>query len=216
MICRRCLLRSARSLIRPTPPTTTASTRAFTSTTHYQTESSPSTTIATSTSAAQLFTAPLNPKAITSPKPLSKSAAKASAVPKSECPEGTFMKGLQYLKHGKDIIAQAEEEYPSWLWGCLDSGKKDNEAEAAGGDLFSKSKKQRRVAAKRLRKLAETNPESLQPKIPLTEQSVDLPGGDGSLEGALDAQQSREELTKAMRQRRRSGIREANYLRGMR
>jgi large subunit ribosomal protein L54 len=47
----------------------------------------------------------------------------------------------------------------------------------------AKSKKQRRVAAKALRKQQMTNPEALAPKIPLHEQTIDLPAGDGSLQG---------------------------------
>lgn len=79
----------------------------------------------------------------------------------------------------------------------------------------AKSKKQRRLAAKKLRKQALLHPESLVPKVPLYEQSVDLPAGDGTVDGALQAQMAREELTKAMRAKRRSVIKEANFLRAM-
>lgn len=59
------------------------------------------------------------------------------------------------------------------------------------------------------------NPELLAPKIPLYEQTIDLPAGNGSLEGALRAAGARGELTKAMRDKRRAGIKEANFLRTM-
>lgn len=59
------------------------------------------------------------------------------------------------------------------------------------------------------------NPEMLQPKIPLYEQSIDLPAGDGTLQGAKEAEASREELTKAMRQNRRAKIKEGNFLKAM-
>lgn len=59
------------------------------------------------------------------------------------------------------------------------------------------------------------NPELLTPKIPLYEQTVDLPAGDGSLEGAVQAAGAREELTKAMRDKRRASIKEANFLKAM-
>ena len=82
--------------------------------------------------------------------------------------------------------------------------------------LFTaKSKKQRQRAAKALRKRALLNPESLAPKVPLYEQSVDLPGGDGSLEAAKEAGQARSGLTKAMRDKRRKMIKEDNFLRAM-
>jgi large subunit ribosomal protein L54 len=55
----------------------------------------------------------------------------------------------------------------------------------------------------------------LEPKIPITEQTIDLPVGDGSLETAVRAAQARGELTKAMRERRRAGIKEANFLKAM-
>ena len=81
--------------------------------------------------------------------------------------------------------------------------------------LTAKSKKQRQRAAKALRKRALLNPESLAPKVPLYEQSVDLPGGDGSLEAAKEAGQARSGLTKAMRDKRRKMIKEDNFLRAM-
>jgi large subunit ribosomal protein L54 len=79
----------------------------------------------------------------------------------------------------------------------------------------AKSKKQRQRTAKALRKRALLNPDSLVPKIPVYEQSVDLPGGDGSLEGAKQAGEARGGLTKAMRDKRRKGIKEDNFLRAM-
>lgn len=60
------------------------------------------------------------------------------------------------------------------------------------------------------------DPGLLAPKVPLYEQSVDLPGGDGTLQGAKEAGQARIELTKAMREKRRSKIKEDNFLREMR
>lgn len=60
------------------------------------------------------------------------------------------------------------------------------------------------------------NPESLIPKVPIYEQSIDLPAGDGTPEGARLAEAAREELTKAMRDKRRSKIKEGNFLKSMR
>jgi len=55
----------------------------------------------------------------------------------------------------------------------------------------------------------------MMPKVPLYEQTIDLPAGDGSAKGAVEASGAREELTKAMRNKRRAGIKEANFLKGM-
>jgi hypothetical protein len=81
--------------------------------------------------------------------------------------------------------------------------------------LTAKSKKQRRVAAKALRKQQLSNPEALAPKIPLHEQTIDLPAGDGSLEGAIEAMEARDALIKSMRKNRRAKIKEANFLKAM-
>jgi large subunit ribosomal protein L54 len=81
--------------------------------------------------------------------------------------------------------------------------------------ITAKSKKQRQKAAKALRKQAALNPEALAPKIPIYEQSVDLPAGDGTVEGAVEAGEARGELNKAMREKRRKSIKEDNFLRSM-
>lgn len=55
------------------------------------------------------------------------------------------------------------------------------------------------------------------PKVPLQQQTVDLPANEeGSVSGALEAVEKREELTKAMRAERRAKIKERNFLKGMR
>jgi large subunit ribosomal protein L54 len=59
------------------------------------------------------------------------------------------------------------------------------------------------------------NPELLVPKVPIYEQTVDLPAGDGSLAGAVEAANARDELTKAMRNKRKAIIKEANFLKAM-
>jgi large subunit ribosomal protein L54 len=71
------------------------------------------------------------------------------------------------------------------------------------------------VAAKRLRKEQLANPGMLAPKIPIYEQTIDLPAGDGTVEGAVQAREARGELTKAMRDKRRAGIKERNFLKAM-
>lgn len=94
-------------------------------------------------------------------------------------------------------------------------------ADANPSSLVAKSKKQRRAAMKRQRKLeerllAEGNSGLLDPKVPLQEQSVDLPSNEeGTLEGGLEAVERREEVRRAMRRARRTNIKEKNYLKGM-
>jgi large subunit ribosomal protein L54 len=84
----------------------------------------------------------------------------------------------------------------------------------------AKSKKQRRAAAKRKLKheqamLASGETEAYAPKIPLQRQTIDLPSNeDGTLTGALEAAEKREEVRKAMRGERRKNIKEANFLKG--
>ena len=53
------------------------------------------------------------------------------------------------------------------------------------------------------------------PKIPMYEQSVDLPAGDGTAKGNLGAGEARQELTASMRQQRRAKIKEGNFLKAM-
>jgi large subunit ribosomal protein L54 len=81
--------------------------------------------------------------------------------------------------------------------------------------IFIAKSKTKRLKAKKARKQALLNPESMVPKVPLHEQSIDLPAGDGTVEGALDAAKARHELTKAMRGKRRASIKEANFLKAM-
>ena len=141
-------------------------------------------------------------------------------TPKSSCPAGTPLKGLAYLKNSEPPLAKEDHEYPSWLWSLLSPSTTDVADTADEGDLFSKSKKQRRLASRAARKqaaLLEAHPElATGPKIPLEQQSIDLPAGDGSLEEAAEARVVRESLTEAMRKTRRSGIKEANFLKGIR
>ena len=86
----------------------------------------------------------------------------------------------------------------------------------AVGDAFAKSKKQRRLAAKAARAKggAAIDGEGAR-KVPLHEQSVDLPAGIGDEDGEKGTR-AREDLRASMRDARRKKIREGNFLRGMR
>ncbi|CAO3564133.1 unnamed protein product [Mortierella alpina] len=38
----------------------------------------------------------------------------------SSAPEGTVLKGINYMKDGKDPVALADDAYPEWLWDIND------------------------------------------------------------------------------------------------
>ncbi|KAK1064609.1 hypothetical protein LTR74_008611 [Friedmanniomyces endolithicus] len=220
MICQRCLKRLARRNV------ISSTTRAFSQSSIARATTAQTTTAttpppeglppATSASAAQPSSTaapPRSSKQTSSTPPKSKAAAK---LPPSSVPAGTVLKGLNFMKNKQDPIAMEDHEYPDWLWNVL--AEKESQAAGTGvneGDLFAKSKKQRQKAAKALRKQQLLDPDALAPKVPLYEQSVDLPAGDGTLEGALEAGEARGELVRSMRGMRRKGIKEGNFLRGM-
>ncbi|KAL1643278.1 hypothetical protein SLS58_004949 [Diplodia intermedia] len=223
MICPRCLLRAGSRGLRSSSTSTNSSTsttiRAFT-TTRAASAKAPATDAArsaslappaTSTSEAQPFSTPSTPAPSGGSKP---SSSTTPALVQSSVPAGTPLRGLNFLKNKTDPVAMEDSEYPAWLWTVLRPEGASKE-DADEGDLFSKSKKQRRLAAKRLRRQAMLNPDLLAPKVPVYEQTVDLPAGDGSAKGSLHADRAREDLTKAMRTQRRKQIKEANFLKAM-
>lgn len=64
-------------------------------------------------------------------------AEAAAASSRSICPKGTVLNGLNYFKGKQDPVALNDDEYPEWLWDCLDVQKKDAEAaEEGAGDEF--------------------------------------------------------------------------------
>ncbi|KAI0013434.1 mitochondrial ribosomal protein L37-domain-containing protein [Xylariaceae sp. FL0662B] len=230
MICRRCLQRASalRSVV-PKAPTTTTNrrpspflTRPISSTSTSAApasspapQSQPSSEKSEAAAAAPVFSTPLADSA-------AGGGSQEKPPPLSSCPEGTILAGLNYFKNRTDPIALADDAYPAWLWDCLKVMKKaDDAADDDAGDEYSKSKKQRRLAAKKQRAheaklLAEGNLEALAPKVPLPHQTINLPANeDGSVKGAIEAQAAREELRKAMRKERKAKIKESNYLKSM-
>ncbi|KAK1776146.1 mitochondrial ribosomal protein L37-domain-containing protein [Copromyces sp. CBS 386.78] len=221
MICRTCLRRAsgfASPAAAVTRPMIAVSSRATFSTT-FSVRTPPAATpaaaapaAASSTSAAEAGLAPVP----------GGPAAEEPKLSISSCPAGTKLNGLNYFKNKNDPVALPDEEYPEWLWRCLEVQKKTDDAvDADAGDEFSKSKKQRRLAMKRARTLeaklmASGDLEALAPKIPLQKQSVNLPGAvNGGVQDAVLADEKREELRKAMRKERKAKIKETNYLKAM-
>ena len=139
MICRTCQ-RASRSL--PTRRLLSTTRPAYNATpissaaqpTPHQPGASPA---ATSTSAAQPFSAPLTP----TPSPaLEKTAAKvaekkAAPLVRSSVPAGTPLKGLNFEKAKQDPVAKADDEYPAWLWTILQRQEDKGEVGVLG-DLF--------------------------------------------------------------------------------
>ncbi|KXX80104.1 hypothetical protein MMYC01_202860 [Madurella mycetomatis] len=213
MICRACLRRAAGLTTRQLAPRPLASTipaRTFT-TTLAERNAAPA--------AADSKTPDLTPITPSNPDAV---AEVAKSTPVSSCPAGTVLSGLNYFKGKTDPVARPDEEYPAWLWNCLEVQKKaDASADVDAGDEFSKSKKQRRLALKRQRQqeeriLASGNLEALAPKIPLHKQSVNLTAAEaGDVQQAIAAVDERETLRKAMRKDRKANIKESNYLKGM-
>ncbi|KAK4635644.1 hypothetical protein CLAFUW4_00239 [Fulvia fulva] len=218
MICRQCAQRLARrntSHITSRAFSQTTSNRAQAVTAQTTTATNPRPNdrpAATSTSAAQPFSTPLTPAPENLDLPTNKDVDKSKKPLQiqSSVPAGTVLKGLNFMKNKQDPVALEDSEYPPWLWTVLNkSGAESGSGLDAEGDLFSKSKKQRRIAAKALKKRQLLDPESLVEKVPIYEQSVDLPRDPRESLGA------REQLTKAMRERRRSKIKEDNFLKEM-
>lgn len=75
------------------------------------------------------------------------------------------------------------------------------------------AKRQRALEAKLL---ASGDISALAPKVPLQQQTINLPGSPNSTpQEAFVAAEKREELRKAMRKERKAKIKEANYLKSM-
>lgn len=74
---------------------------------------------------------------VTAPGEQQPKAPAASSSSKSICPEGTVLTGLNYLKGGQDPVALKDDDYPPWLWDCLEVKKKsDEDADDNAGDEF--------------------------------------------------------------------------------
>lgn len=115
MICRSCLQRATalgqRSLIQRVP-----TRRAFSAIQSRQ------------SAAAAAAAAPAGDNANTTSE---------EAAPRSSCPPGTVLNGLNYFKGKTDPVALPDNEYPEWLWSCLDVTKGSAaEEDADAGDEF--------------------------------------------------------------------------------
>ncbi|KAF2397571.1 hypothetical protein EJ06DRAFT_584491 [Trichodelitschia bisporula] len=207
MICQRCLFRAARTsrrdVLRALPFSTSVP----------RTGPPDDKPAAPSHSATEPFTTPYAISPVARGMKPSESKAKPAVV--SSVPAGTPLKGLNFMKGQTDPVAMEDSEYPPWLWDILTVGKKGEESAVDAADLYSKSKTKRAKALKLARKQGLLGDEVADTKVPIYEQSIDLPTGDGTLEATIEAEQARKELTKAMRTKRRSEIKEKNFLKTM-
>lgn len=144
MICRTCLRRAtglSSTLLRTTRPSTTnttilpssAATRTalFTTSIRAQNAAASSGSPSSSTpSAAEIVAAIQGDSAAAA-------AQDQSSRPVSSCPAGTVLTGLNYFKGKTDPVALPDEEYPEWLWRCLEVKKTASESgDAEAGDEF--------------------------------------------------------------------------------
>ena len=85
------------------------------------------------------------------------------------------------------------------------------------GRYLVQAAKKKAKGSKSSRRKTSAEAESMEPSVPLEQQTVDLASnGRGNIEGALEAVDARDVLTKAMRVKRRAIIKESNFLEGMR
>jgi len=132
MIYHRCIHRASILRIRPS--------FAHSLTTSAASSSPSNPPAATSTSAGQPFSTPLSPAPNAVSLGVHLRPKLKTPLPVSIAPAGTVLKGLNFLKGREDPIALPEEEYPEWLWHCLDTEKKGSEESVEGaGDEFCKS-----------------------------------------------------------------------------
>ena len=92
---------------------------------------------ATSTSAAQPFSTPFTPSPSKTPGiPPKDNLGQSKSVPRSSVPAGAPLRGLGYIKGQEAPLAREDDEYPSWLWGLLNTGKEDSDSSGPMGDAF--------------------------------------------------------------------------------
>lgn len=142
--------------------------------------------------------------------PLVTSTPKPKAAVTSSVVAGTSLKGINYIKKLTDPIALPDEDYPQWLWKCLEdrrpqlSSTPQISAEDAA-DLYSKSKKRRKIAQKRIAAKEAAGGTVLD--VPADHRTEDMPW-----ETYEESAEARLEAKKASRARRRAAIKEKNFL----
>ncbi len=94
-----------------------------------------------------------------------------------------MLTGINYLKGKADLVAKADEEYPEWLWNCLEVQKKSgDEADAGAGDEFCTSRPFQWLLPAPFLACSRQILALTQSKQPSQEAA---PAGDGSASGSL-------------------------------
>lgn len=141
MICRTCLRRaagfSARPITTATPPLARTATRAFTTTLGARNAAPVADAAAASTPAEKGSPGAATPELTPLTPPGAEADGAGKAAPRSSCPAGTPLNGLNYFKGKSDPVALPDEAYPEWLWKCLEVQKKaDATTDTDAGDEF--------------------------------------------------------------------------------
>lgn len=131
MICRTCLRRAAGLSQRP------QALRTFTTSIAFRNAAPAAAPPGASQQIPDLST-PLTKPGGDDDASSSSATATESKAALSSCPAGTILTGLNYLKGKADPVAAADEEYPDWLWRCLEVQTKTEEADETAGDEFCK------------------------------------------------------------------------------
>lgn len=149
MICHRCLLRIRASYTASSRGASANSARRNASLL-FTPRRRPSSLGLESSPAAQRFS---NSPNSFGPSPSASSTPEPSVV--SSVPAGTPLKGLGYLKGKDPPLAKEDHEYPQWLWGLLDEGKKSRKKDGGDeqGDSYCKPDLAHAITLERLQAL---------------------------------------------------------------
>ncbi|KAH9930676.1 mitochondrial/chloroplast ribosomal protein L54/L37 [Fomitopsis serialis] len=66
--------------------------------------------------ARRCYASASNPAQASSSKAATPAEKSEVVLLKSSCPEGTVLTGLNFLKGQEEVVAQADDAYPDWLW----------------------------------------------------------------------------------------------------
>ncbi|KAI7862163.1 mitochondrial ribosomal protein L37-domain-containing protein, partial [Spinellus fusiger] len=65
----------------------------------------------------------------------------------SAAPEGTVLKGLNYIKDRADPIALEDKAYPEWLWSLLDEKKQKQKTSKPANRQFHRKQNRESIKA---------------------------------------------------------------------
>lgn len=86
----------------------------------------------------------------------SSSVAPAPQRQPSSVPKGTVLKGINYLKDGKDPVALDDNEYPDWLWDLLDEKKQKQKTSKPSNRQYHRKQNRETIRAQNFMKNKKT------------------------------------------------------------